>query len=194
VKKGQPNAWQGSTQWRMISREAIKKWNAKRGSMPKCGAKRKRDGQLCQQLAGENGRCHYHGLRTGKGAKFHVHILPNGDAPNFGAKLQRKLKQIERDRKAQAKRRSRMTPQELAAHEQWHRTHQSGPAAERARRRDERKRAAEIRTSLEKPDDRPISPELAAVQAQVAALEEARDYFRQLAEQEQANQDRGVFG
>lgn len=194
MKKGRPNAWQGSTQWRMISREAIKRWNAKRETLPKCGARRKRDGEPCQQLAKENGRCYFHGGRTGKDANYHVHLFPNGEAPDAEKRLQRKLRQIERDRKAQAKRRAEMTPEQLAAHQEWHRAHQPGPAADRARKRQDRQQAKELRQRIENDEPRPVSDEIKALQAQAAALEKARDYFRRLADEEQANQDRGVFG
>lgn len=194
MKSDRLNAWRQSTQWRMLSREAIKRWNAKRETLPKCGAKRKRDGEPCQQLAKENGRCHYHGGRTGKGADYHRHLFPNGDAPNAEQKLQRKLQQIERDRKTQAKRRSRMTPEQLAAHERWHQTHQPGGGADRARKRQDRQQAEEFRQRITNEQPRPVSDEIKALQAQAAVLEEARDYFRRLAEEEQANQDRGVFG
>ncbi|WLR98744.1 hypothetical protein [Shinella sumterensis] len=193
MKKGEPNSWQGSTQWRMISREAIRKWNAKRASLPKCGARRKRDGASCMQLAGENGRCYYHGLRTGKGAKYHVHILPNGDAPDFEAKLHRKLRQIERDKKAQAKRRAAMNPEQLAAHQRWHETHTPGPAAARANKRQDRQQAKELRQRIENDKPRPVSPELAELQAQVAALEERRAHYLRLAEEQHQPEDNGVF-
>lgn len=193
MKKGQPNSWQRSTQWRMISREAIRKWNAKRALLPKCGARRKRDGAPCQQLAGENGRCYFHGLRTGKGDKYHVHILPNGDAPDFGAKLHRKLRQIERDKKAQAKHRAEMTLEQLAAHQRWHETHAPGKAAARANKRQDRQQAKELRQRIENDKPRPVSPELAELQAEVAALEKARDHFRRLAEEQHQPKDDGAF-
>lgn len=194
MKSDRLSAWRQSTQWRMISREAIKRWNAKRETLPKCGAKRKRDGEPCMQLAKENGRCYLHGGRTGKGTDYHRHLFPNGDAPNAEAKLQRKLQQIERDKKARAKRRAKMSPEQLEAHQQWHRTHQPGPAADRARKRQDRQHAKELRQRMEKEDPRPVSAELAELQRQAAALEAARDHYRRLAEQEQANLDRGVFG
>ncbi|MBC2773692.1 hypothetical protein H6M51_12530 [Rhizobium sp. AQ_MP] len=188
------NTWRQSTQWRMISREAIKRWNAKRETLPKCGARRKRDGLPCSQLAKENGRCHYHGGTTPKGDQWGLVQWPNGKAPDAEAKLQAKLKRIERIRKAKAKRLAAMSPEERQRYDQRAKTHAPGPAAERARRRDDRKRAAEIRASLETPDEKPVSAELAELQRQAAALEEARDHYRRLAEQEQAKQDRGVFG
>lgn len=193
MRKGKPNSWQRSTQWRMISREAIRKWNAQRATLPKCGARRKRDGEPCQQLAKENGRCFFHGGRTGKGAKFHVHILPNGDAPDFEAKLHRKLRQIERDKKTQAKRRAEMGPEQLEAHQKWHETHQPGSAAARARNRQDRQYVRDIQARLDKLDDQPTTPELAELQAKAAYLEAERDRYRRLAEEQQSNEDKGVF-
>lgn len=194
MKSGRLNAWRQSTQWRMISREAIKRWNAKRETLPKCGARRKRDGASCMQLAKENGRCHYHGGSTPKAEQWMLVQWPNGKRPDVEAKLQAKLKRIERTRKEKAKRRSRMTADELAAHERWHQTHQAGARAGRARKRRDRQQAEEFRQRIANDEPRPVSDEIKALQAQAAALEEARDYFRRLAEQEQANQDQGVFG
>lgn len=193
MKSERLNTWRQSTQWRMISREAIKRWNAKRDTLPKCGAKRKRDGEPCQQLAKENGRCFFHGGRTGKGADYHRHLFPNGDAPNAEVKLQRKLQQIERDKKAQAKRRAEMSPEQRARHKHWHKTHQPGPAAARARGREDRKRSAEIRASLNGDEPKPASPELAELREKAKALEAARDYYRRVAEKRRGEEDRGVF-
>lgn len=194
MKSDRLSTWRQSTQWRMISREAIKRWNAKRETLPKCGAKRKRDGEPCQQLAKENGRCHFHGGRTGKGADYHRHLFPKGDAPGAEAKLQRKLRQIERDKKAQAKRRAKMSPEQRAAHEHWHRTHQPGPAADRARKRQDRQQAKELRQRIENDEPRPVSDEIKALQAQAAFLEAERDRYRAMAQPEQyQTAGNGVF-
>ena len=189
-----PSAWQSSAQWRAISSAAISKWNANRWRLPKCGAARKHDGQPCEQPALENGRCRFHGGRTGKGANWGKHRLPPRNAAHWEARLAQKFAQIERDSRRRAQRLAKLTPEERQRYDEWAKSHSPGPAAERARRREDRKRAAELRAGLEKPDERPVSGELAELQRQAAALEEARDYYRRLAEQEQADQDRGVFG
>lgn len=178
--------------------EALTRYNREvRPYRKLCGARTKsnEDHRPCQNLAlAGHDRCRVHGGATPKGDQWNLTQWPNGKAPDAEAKLQAKLKRIERDRKAKAKRLAAMSPEERQRYDQRTKTHAPGPAAERARRRAERKRAAEIRASLEKPDDRPVSAELAELQRQAAALEEARDHFRRLAEQEQANQDQGVFG
>ncbi|EKF60569.1 hypothetical protein QWE_05868 [Agrobacterium albertimagni AOL15] len=176
--------------------EALTRYNQEVRPFRKlCGARTKstEDHRPCQNLAlAGHDRCRVHGGATPKGDQWNLTQWPNGKAPDAEAKLQAKLKRIERDRKAKAKRLAAMSPEERQRYDQRAKTHAPGPAAERARRRDDRKRAAEIRASLEKPDDKPASAELAELQRQAAALEEARDHYRRLAEQ--ANQDQGVFG
>lgn len=162
-----------------------------------CGARTKstEDHRPCQNLAlAGHDRCRIHGGATPKGSQWGLTQWPNGKAPDAEAKMQAKLKRIERDRKAKAKRLAAMSPEERQRHDARAKSHAPGPAAERARRRDDRKRAAEIRANLEKPKQDPVSPELAELQAKLAALEAARDHFRRLAEeQEQSNEDLGVF-
>ncbi|MFN4205901.1 MAG: HGGxSTG domain-containing protein [Agrobacterium albertimagni] len=152
-----------------------------------CGARTKstEDHRPCQNLAlAGHDRCRIHGGATPKADQWGLVQWPNGKAADAEAKLQAKLKRIERTRKEKAKRLAAMSPEERQRFEARAKTHAPGPAAERARRRDDRKRAAEIRASLEKPDYRPVSAELAELQRQAAALEKARDHFRRLAEQQ----------
>ncbi|WLS07524.1 hypothetical protein Q9314_15250 [Shinella sumterensis] len=118
---------------------------------------------------------------------------PNGEAPDAEAKLQAKLKRIERDRRRKERRLAKMTAQERAKYDEWAKYHRPGSKIERSKPRAAKKAAAERKKQAEQPP-RPISPELAELQRQAAVLEEARDYYRRLAAQEQANQDRGVFG
>lgn len=160
-----------------------------------CGARTKstEDHRPCLNLAlAGHERCRIHGGATPKGDQWNLTQWPNGKAPDAEAKLQAKLKRIERTRKEKAKRLAAMSPEERQRFEARTKTHAPGSAAERARRRDDRKRAAEIRASLEKPDDKPVSAELAELQRQAAALEKARDHFRRLAEQ-QTQPTTGVF-
>lgn len=152
-----------------------------------CGARTKstEDNRPCLNLAlAGHDRCRIHGAKTPKGDQWGLVQWPNGKAPDAEARLQAKLKRIERDRKAKAKRLAAMSPEERQRYDQRANTHAPGPAAARARRRDDRKRAAEIRASLEKSDDKPISAELAELQRQAAELEKARDHFRRLAQQQ----------
>ncbi len=160
---------------------------------PRCGARTKstEDHAPCRNLAlAGHVRCRLHGARTPSGDRWGLVQWPSGKAPDAEAKLQAKLKRIERDRKAKAKRLAAMSQEERQRHDARAKSHAPGPAAERARRRDDRKRAAELRASLERPDDRPVTPELAELRAQAAALEKARDHYRALA---QAEQTTGVF-
>jgi hypothetical protein len=139
--------WRGSAEQIAVGRAAIMKWNRTRHLKPKCGAKRKRDGEPCQNLALENGRCRFHG-KTGKGANWHKPVWPNRDAPDAEARLNRKLNDLQRAAAKRAKRVAAMTPDERAAHEQWHKTHKPGPAAARARARRERQEVKQVREIL----------------------------------------------
>lgn len=180
MRKGKPSAWQQSAQWRAISRAAITEWNAKRASLPKCGARRKRDGEPCEIPAMANGRCYIHGGRTGSGANWHVRQWPNGDAPDAEKKLAAKLKRIDRDRRRLERRLAKMTAEERERFDRWQRDHKPGPAAERERRRADRKHAADFRKILDRCEPRPISPELRALQEQAAGLEAERDRLLQI--------------
>ena len=160
-----------------------------------CGARTKstEDHRPCQNLAlAGHDRCRIHGGATPKTDQWGLVQWPNGKAPDAETRLRAKLKRIERTRKEKAKRLAAMSPEERQRYDERAKTHAPGPAAERARRRDDRKRAAEIRASLVKPNERPVTPELATLQAQAAALEAARDHYRRLAEQ-QTKPTSGVF-
>ena len=153
-----------------------------------CGARTKstEDHAPCKNLAlAGHERCRLHGGATPKGDQWNLTQWPNGKAPDAEARLKAKLKRVERTRKEKAKRLAAMSPEERQRYDQRAKTHAPGPAAERARRRDDRKRAAEICASLEKPDDKPISAELAALQRQAAYLEAERDRYRAMAQAQQ---------
>jgi hypothetical protein len=131
---------------------------------------RKHDGGTCQQLAMENGRCAYHGGRTPRGKDWHRPLWPN-DGPRAIEKLNRKLKDRDRAAKKRAKRLAAMSPEELAAHQEWQRTHKPGPPGPRARARAERQGARAMQRGLNGADDRgPVSPERAELQARAAEL------------------------
>lgn len=175
MRKGKPNAWQQSAQWREISRAAISRWNARRPFLPKCGARRKRDGEPCQNLASANGKCRVHGGATPRGDQWHKRQWPKGHAPDAEKKLAAKLKRIESDRRRLERRLAKMSPGERRQYDEWLNARQPGPAAERERRRADRKHAADFRKILDRVEPRPISPELAALKEQAAALEAQRD-------------------
>lgn len=160
-----------------------------------CGARTKstEDHRPCQNLAlAGHDRCRIHGAKTPKGDQWGLVQWPNGKAPDAEARLKAKLKRIERARKEKAKRLAAMRPEERLRFEARSKTHAPGPAAERARRRDDRKAAQEFRAWAEKPEH-PISPEVAALRAQAAYLEAERDRFRAIAQADKQKNDDGDF-
>lgn len=138
----------------------------------------------------ENGRCAYHGGRTPKGKDWHKTRWPNRDAPDAMQKLDRKLKDRQRDEKARKKRLAIMTPEERERHEHWQRTHRPGPPAERARLRADRKQAADARKRLAEleREPTPANPEAEAIARRIAELERRKAWLAAL-----ANGD-GIFG
>lgn len=161
-----------------------------RPTLPRCGARAKsNEGKPCRQIAMANGRCRYHGGRSPSGADWHRHQFPAKAGPDVEKKLDRKLRQINRDKRAQAKRRREMAAEELQRHEAWHRDHQPGPAGKREMRRREKRTAAEFRRTADQ--ERPEAPDVLALRAKAEAIEAERD--RLLAEFN-ANDDRGCFG
>lgn len=174
-----------------IGRATISHYNKHvRPFRPRCGAKRKSDGEPCQNLAlAGRSKCRLHGGASPRGDQYHQTQWPNGSATNAMRKLDAKLKRIERNRRAKERRLAKMNPDERAAHEKWHRERKPGSAAERARRRADRKAASELRASLENAEPKPVSPELAALQRQAAELEKERDRLLN-----SIVEDQGVFG
>lgn len=140
-----PSTWQASAQWKQIARTAIRTWNAKRSRLPKCGARRRRDDEPCENLAMANGRCHRHGGLSQKGDAWGKPRWPDPGSPVAMKKLNRKLNDLQRAAAKRAKRVARMTPDELAKYRAWQKSHQPGSAAARARARRERKDAQEMR-------------------------------------------------
>ena len=132
------SAWQSSAQWRAISSEAIRAWNASFSAQPRCGAKRRTDGEPCRNLGLENGRCRFHGGRVPKGDGWHRTQWPAGQATDTEAKLQGKLQHLSR-REAKRKRRVKaMSADERAAYEKHRRAVAPSSAGERDRRRVDR--------------------------------------------------------
>lgn len=175
--------------------EALTRYNREvRPYRKLCGARTKstEDQRPCQNLAlAGHDRCRIHGAKTPKGDQWGMVQWPNGKAADAEAKLQAKLKRIERDRRRRERRLAKMSPEERAKYAEWAKYHRPGSKIERSKPRAAKRAAAERRKQSDLPE-RPISSELAELQRQAAALEEARNYYRRLAEQ--ANQDRGVFG
>lgn len=124
-------AWRHSEQFRKIARAAITEWNALMEPAPVCGARVKKTGEPCQQPALANGRCRLHGGLTPKGDDWHKPRWPSKDSAKAEQKLNRKLADIEKRRRAKAERLAAMTPEELARHALWQRRHRPGSAAAR---------------------------------------------------------------
>lgn len=151
-KYKRPGGWRGSAAQIAMSTEAITRWNRHgRHLHPKCGARRKSDGQPCQNLAMENGRCRFHGGRVPKGdGKWHRPLWPKAAAPDASAKLRRKLRDLQRAADKRAKRLARMTPEQRAAYDAWRRDHQPTSKADRARKRALRRQNLEAKKSIER--------------------------------------------
>lgn len=135
-----------------------------------------------------NGRCAYHGGRTPSGKGWHRPRWPKADTPNAEAKLNRKLRDLDRAARKRERRLEAMTPEERQRHQEWQHTHKPGPAAARTRAKAEREAAADLAEAAQSTRDAPQSPELAALDQ---LLDEAR---RQLAALENDNCNEGIFG
>jgi len=132
---------------------------------PRCGARRKSDGKPCMGLPMANGRCFMHGGPTPRGDQWHKRQFP-ADPVRFD----RKMRNIERDRKRLVAKLASMTPEERARYEQWLRDHQPGSGERRAGIRLMRDQNRAMAASLA--DERPVSAEAAALAAEIAALEQ----------------------
>lgn len=158
-------AWIKSPQAAEQRRTASHLARAARASRPKCGARRKSDGEPCRNPALECGRCARHGGKTPSGSAWHVVQLPGRNAPLW--KLEKKLKEIERRRRAQAARVAAMTQEQKQRYDAWHRTHRPGSAAQREARRRDREATAMFAAPRAAPPD----PELDKLAAAIAELQ-----------------------
>ncbi|TFE95799.1 hypothetical protein B5M44_20750 [Shinella sumterensis] len=128
------------------------------------------------------------------GDQWHKLQWPKGDAKDWQKKLNAKLKRDERNRRRKERRLAEMSPEERAKYDEWAKYHRPGSKIERSKPRAAKNAAVAFKASAEAPE-RPVSREIAELQAQAAYLEAERDRYRSLAlaEQEQSNEDRGVF-
>lgn len=178
-KYKRPGGWRGSAAQIALSTAVIKRWNRHgRYLHPKCGARRKSDGQPCQNLAMENGRCRFHGGRVPKGdGRWHRPRWPD-PAPGANAKLNRKLTDLQRAAEKRTKRLARMTPQQREAYDTWLRDHQPTTKADRKRKREFRRQDQEARKSIERLANAPPKPktelemELERLKAELALSEQ----------------------
>ncbi|MCW2317222.1 hypothetical protein M2322_002776 [Rhodoblastus acidophilus] len=147
--------WRTSTAFRAIALAAMRKAHERRRELPKCGAARKRDGEPCQNLALENGRCKFHGGKTPKGADWHKPQFGAGDStgPDVATRIDRKTRDLEKRRAKRARRLAAMTKEERAAHDAWHAAHKPGAGGERQRARNDREVASWLADLLARKDD-----------------------------------------
>ena len=122
-----------------------------------------------------NGVCYYHGGRTPKGKDWHKPRWPKKTAPDAERKMVARLRDLERAEKQRQKRLAKMSAEERAAFDKWHRERPTGTPAQRAakkRARQQNEEARAIFAQAQKP--RPMSAEVAALQAQIEELEALR--------------------
>src|ERR1700741_2050511 len=88
--------WRNSAEFRQIARTSAKANLAAFDTAPRCGAKRKRDGEACCKPAMANGRCRNHGGATPSGSAWHVPQYADPSTPRGERKLNRKLRAMQR--------------------------------------------------------------------------------------------------
>lgn len=176
-------AWVNSARGLAAARAAAKISSEARRHKSRCEAKRKQDGLPCQNLALENGRCRLHGGLTPRGAQWHRVQYPGPKAPP--AKLEKKLKELDRRRQRRAARLAVMTSEERERYDKLSRSVRPRSAAERAQGRSSRKVVQRGRNAL----PAPVSATMAAIDAQLAEISDRR---AQLEAQLQA-EPKGVF-
>lgn len=168
--------WRQSPEFRAIASATAKRNLLRFRNAPKCGARRKYDGQPCQQVAKANGRCHLHGGRTPKGDNWHVTQWPGKEAPNANEKLEAKLAAMAKGQRLRRREVAALSSEERVAYDQWRRTHKPGSAAERQRARSERHQAADMKRRLAKP--RRVAPTELDEKIQILELELAAQRAR----------------
>lgn len=177
-----------------VGRAALRRFQSEiRPHLPKCNGTSRSTGLPCGNLAVPGKRkCRWHGGAVPSGDDWHKMQYPAATSKDWERKLNEKLKRAERNRRRRERRLEKMSPEARAKHEEWQRTHKAGSKATRQRRRADRKAAQEFKALAAQPE-RPVSPELAALQAQAAYLEAERNRYRALAQAEQQPTS-GVFG
>lgn len=177
-----------------VGRAVLRRFNSEiRPHLPKCNGTSRSTGECCRNPAvpGKQ-KCRWHGGAVPSGDEWHKMQYPAATSKDWQRKLNEKLKRAERNRRRRERRFEKMSSDARAKHQEWQRSHKPGSKAERQRRRAARKLAEEFTASAE-PPERPVSPEVAALQAQAAFLEAERDRYRAMAQAEQQQNDEGVF-
>ena len=147
-KRNGPSAWQASAEWRSIASRAIRRWNVKRRHLPKCGARRRSDGEPCQQTAMSNGRCYWHSGGVPRGDQWHVAQWPDPKSPNAMEKLNYKLAAKQKEAAARERKLRMMPADKKTAHAAWQRSHKPGSANGRQHDREMRRQARETRARV----------------------------------------------
>lgn len=189
-------AWTQSAEFRAMARRQMRKLNAERALLPKCGATC-RDGHSCRQpvIRGRK-RCYYHGGRTPRGDTWHKRVWPDRLSKNGGAKVFAKLNHLEHAAKQLANKIAAMSPAERKLYEKWRAAHKPGSAAQRRQYRAEREQNRGARNLFSA--ERPTNPEASAIQDRIDALK--ADLVRLQGERVAAeiadaiDQKKGVFG
>ena len=173
-------AWWASARFRAVGSAAARRGLQAIHNGPKCGARRKRDGQPCRQPALANGRCYIHGGATPRGRDWHVRQDPDWNAPDAARKAAAKAAKAERDDHRRRLRRAGLTPEQRAAHERWHASHKPGSAEKRASARSQRQAAGEVQMLLDGPQPEPsaevleVARDLEAVKLELSILNSMR--------------------
>ena len=136
------DAWRRSSRCKAVALQALDVARAVLSAKPKCGAKRKRDGQPCQQPALENKRCKFHGGATPRGAAWHRIKCRRRAKARGVEKFERKLEDQQKRKDRRYQRLAMMNPEQRAKHQAWQASHQPGPASGRAHRRQQLKTKA----------------------------------------------------
>lgn len=171
------DSWRRSPEFKRVARaSAIRNLRAMNAA-PRCGAKRKRDGQPCEKPGMANGRCRVHGGLTPKGKDWHQVQWPKKDTAAGRLKVERKLRDLSRRADRLQVRLAAMTPDEREKYDAWQRTHQAGSAAAREAKREDRRRAEDVRRLL----NRPGREQPAAETAEMVRLAEMIADLEQLA-------------
>jgi hypothetical protein len=105
----------------------------------------------------ENGRCAWHGGKTGRKDQWHRLRWPSKSSSNAIEKLNRKLRDRERQARKKAKCLAAMTPEERRRYEEWHKARKPGPPGPRAAERTRRKQNKDMQNLFAAPERRPAA-------------------------------------
>ncbi|CAO4149236.1 hypothetical protein LPLAFNJD_LOCUS2894 [Methylorubrum aminovorans] len=162
-------AWELSPEFRAIALDTLRRVNARKHLIPRCGAKARSTGQPCKRIpAPGRKRCLFHGGATPRGdgpAGWHTPGFPDGLPPRKASSASFKQKR----RRELQERRDALTPEQQAQLEEWRRTHEAGSTSKRARRRTDRAAAEWLRDLMEQPR-RPSHPQPAEAACEPTTL------------------------